>query len=116
MDQLIAHGRVKRGYVGISSVQIDSVTAKLHDEQVSQGLIIENMDSEGPAAKGGLKRGDVLLRINDQPINNVRNAMDIIAEMTPSSKAKFSVLRNGQPQVYTITVEEDVRFSHTKNN
>jgi serine protease DegS len=116
MDQLIAHGRVKRGYVGISSVQVDSVTAKLHNDKVSQGLIIENMDSEGPAAKGGLKHGDVLLQINDQPINNVRNAMDIIAEMSPDSKAKFTVLRNGQQQIYTITVEEDVRFSRSKNN
>ena len=111
MDELITHGRVRRGYVGISSVQIDSVTAKLQDVQAPQGLIIENMDSDGPAAKGGLQRGDVLLKINDKPINNVRDAMDIIAEMSPGTQAKFTVLRNGKQQICTITVEEDVRFN-----
>jgi serine protease DegS len=116
MDELITHGRVKRGYVGISSVQIDTVTAKLQNEQISQGLVIENMDSEGPAVKGGLQRGDLLLRINDKPINNVRNAMDIIAEMQPGTKAKFTVLRDGKQRVQTITVEEDVRFSKSNNN
>lgn len=116
MDELIAHGRVKRGYIGISSVQIDSVTAKLQDAEVTHGLIIENMDSAGPAVKGGLKRGDMLLRINDKPINNVRDAMDIIAEMPPGTKARFTVLRNGKQLVCTITVEEDLRFSKLKNN
>jgi serine protease DegS len=116
MDELIAHGRVKRGYVGISSVQIDTVTAKLQNEQIPQGLVIENMDNDGPAAKGGLKRGDLLLKINDQPINSVRNAMDIIAEMQPSTQAKFTVLRDGKQQVQTVIVEEDVRFSKSKNN
>ena len=116
MDELISHGRVKRGYVGISSVQIDSVTAKLQDAQLSKGLIIENMDSDGPAVKGGLQRGDLLLRINDKPINNVRDAMDIIAEMPPGTKAKFTVLRNGKQLVCTITVEEDVRFSESGNS
>ncbi|MDD2841794.1 MAG: outer membrane-stress sensor serine endopeptidase DegS [Tolumonas sp.] len=111
MDELITHGRVKRGYVGISSVQIDSVTAKLQNDQVSQGLVIENMDNNGPAVKGGLQRGDLLLQINDKPINNVRDAMDIIAEMPPGTKAKFTILRDGKQQVHTITVEEDTRFS-----
>jgi serine protease DegS len=97
-------------------VQIDTVTAKLQNEQISQGLVIENMDSEGPAVKGGLQRGDLLLRINDKPINNVRNAMDIIAEMQPGTKAKFTVLRDGKQRVQTITVEEDVRFSKSNNN
>ena len=74
------------------------------------------MDSEGPAVKGGLQRGDLLLQINDKPINNVRNAMDIIAEMPPGTKAKFTVLRDGKQRVQTITVEEDVRFSKSNNN
>lgn len=116
MDELITHGRVKRGYVGISSIQIDSVTAKLQDSEVTHGLIIENMDSEGPAVKGGLQRGDMLLRINDMPINNVRDAMDIIAEMPPGTKAKFTILRNGKQLIRTITVEEDLRFSRQRNN
>ncbi len=116
MDELITHGRVKRGYVGISSVQIDSVTAKLQDSEVTHGLVIENMDSEGPAVKGGLQRGDMLLRINDKPINNVRDAMDIIAEMPPGTQAKFTILRNGKQLLRTITVEEDLRFSKQGNN
>lgn len=116
MDELIAHGRVKRGYVGISSVQIDTVTAKLEGAKVPQGLVIENMDNDGPAAKGGLQRGDLLLQINNKPINNVLDAMDIIAEMQPGSQAKFTVSRNGKPQDFLITVDEDMRFNRQSNN
>ena len=42
--------------------------------------------------------------------------MDIIAEMPPGTKAKFTVLRNGKQLVCTITVEEDVRFSESGNS
>ena len=42
--------------------------------------------------------------------------MDIIAEMPPGTKAKFTVLRDGKQRVQTITVEEDVRFSKSNNN
>lgn len=116
MDQLISFGRVKRGYVGISSVQIDTLTAKLQNNSVARGLIIENLDNDGPAAKAGLQRGDILIKINDRPINNVRDAMDIIAEIPPGTSAQFLVLRNGKQQAHTVIVEEDVRFNQNNSD
>lgn len=110
MDELIAYGRVKRGYVGISSVQIDTLSAKLQNQQLTQGLVIENMEADGPAAKAGLLRGDVLVSINNNRISNVRDAMDVIADMKPDTKASFVVLRDGKQLNLTVTVEEDLRF------
>lgn len=110
MNELIAYGRVKRGYVGISGIQIDPVTAKLQNEEQELGLVIENMDKDGPAAKAGLKHGDILLKINQRSIHNVRDAMDYIAEMKPGSKADFTVSRNGKLEVHTVIVEEDNRY------
>lgn len=116
MDELIAYGRVKRGYIGISSIQIDTLSAKLQNEQLTQGLVIENMEANGPAAKAGLKRGDVLLTINNARITNIRDAMDMIAGMKPGTKATFVVLRDGKQINLTVTVEEDLRFRQQSTN
>lgn len=110
MDELIAYGRVKRGYVGITGVQIDPISAKMQNQEQAIGLVIENMDQDGPAAKAGLRRGDILLKIDGHNIHNVRDAMDIITEMKPGSKAIFTVSRNGKVETHTVIVEEDNRY------
>ena len=67
---------------------------KITNEQISQGLVIENMDSEGTGSKGGLVTRRPATVGSDKPINNVRNAMDIIAGNAAGQKAKFTVLHD----------------------
>lgn len=110
MEDLISHGRVLRGYLGISTVDIDSVSAKLLNLGELRGLVIENMDPNGPGAKAGLKRGDVLTELNHVPVKGVRAAMDTIAEAKPGSKVNVSVLRDGKSVRMDVVVEEDLRF------
>ena len=111
MKDLIANGRVTRGYLGISTVEIDTVTARLLNLGNLRGLVIENMDTAGPGARAGLKRGDILLKINGKEVSGVRAAMDMIAETGPGQQVKVTVLRNGKALELPIKVEEDQRYN-----
>ena len=114
MQELITSGRVLRGYIGISTVDVDPVTARLLNLGELRGLVVENMDKNGPAAKAGVASGDVLTRLNGQPLNGVRSAMDIIAESKPGTVVTIDILRDGKPLSLSITVEEDLRFNSAK--
>lgn len=112
MQDLIAHGRVLRGYLGISTVEIDVVTAKLLNLGELRGLVIENVDPNGPGAKAGLQRGDILTKIDDKAVSGVRSAMDIIAETKPGTKIPLFFIRQGKQEKVQIEVEEDLRFKN----
>ena len=112
MRELIARGRVSRGYVGISTVDVDPVTAKLMNLGEMRGLVIENLDPNGPGAKAGLQTGDILTKLDNKALEGVRSAMDTIAEAKPGAKVSISVLRNGKPINLVVTVEEDLRFKN----
>jgi serine protease DegS len=81
-----------------------------------RGLVIENLDPNGPAARGGLARGDVLLKINGEAISGVRSAMDKIVESRPGTKLTISVFRDGKPLEVQVTIEEDLRYQQRQQN
>lgn len=110
MDELIRNGRVIRGYLGISSVEVNPVVARMMNLGELRGLIIENIDPTGPASKGGLKRGDVLVKINGHAINGVRAVMDTIVESRPGTRLTISVFRDGKPLELDVIIEEDLRY------
>lgn len=110
MDELIANGRVIRGYLGVSSVEINPIVARMMNLGDLRGLVVESLDPNGPAAKGGLQRGDVLLKINGEAITGVRSAMDKIVESRPGTQLTISVFRAGKPLEVVVTIEEDLRY------
>ena len=77
-----------------------------------QGLVVESLDPDGPATKAGLRRGDVLLKINGEAISGVRPVMDKIVESRPGTKLTISVIRNGKPLDVDVIIEEDVRYQN----
>lgn len=116
MDELITNGRVIRGYLGISSVELNPIVARMMNLGDLRGLVIESLDPDGPASKGGLKRGDVLLKINGEALSGVRSAMDKIVESRPGTKLTISVFRDGKPLEVEVTIEEDLRYQQGKAN
>lgn len=114
MQELISHGRVIRGYLGISGADIPPMMAQLLKMGKRTGLFVEGLNEQGPAAKAGIKKEDVLLKINDQPILNTRHAMDKVAETHPGDVINITLLRDGKLLTLPITVEEDNRFQRLR--
>lgn len=110
MDELIANGRVIRGYLGISSIEINPIIARMMNLGDLRGLVIESLDPNGPAAKAGLQRGDVMLKINGEAITGIRSAMDRIVESRPGSQLRLSIARDGKTLELPVTIEEDMRY------
>lgn len=105
MTDLIEHGRVIRGWLG---VEIQEVTPRLaesfHLDDLN-GLIIAGIYRDGPAHRAGLQPGDVMLSINQKPVNG-RRSMIAIADVKPGERLTIDVLRNGKPAQVQVIVGE----------
>ncbi len=99
MQKIIENGRVVRGWLGIS-------TRTYLDR--SKGIIIDGVDPISPAAKAGLRKGDIIFQIEDIAINGMTQALDIIAETEPNTVLNFKIYRQNQPLDIPVTIEEAI--------
>ena len=106
MNQIVEHGKVVRGYLG---VHIQDVTPSLaHQFGLNQGggVLIGDVSPDTPAAKAGLKKGDVVLELNGQPIEAANQLQVQISQMAPGSSARMKIWRDGKSQDVTVNLGE----------
>ena len=103
VDQLRAHGKVTRSYLGVEAQQISPAMAKALNLPKSignppSGALVASVSQNSPAEKAGIKPGDVITELNGQKIGDPRALAIKVAGVTPGSDAKLQILRNGAPQ------------------
>ena len=96
MQQIIEHGEVIRGWLGVAIQNITEDLAQSFELESLDGVIISNIIRNGPADQAGLTRGDVITRINGDAVNNVRTALTLISQAKPGSTVKISGIRRGK--------------------
>lgn len=106
MDQIVEHGKVIRGYLGVSIQGVDPDMAKAFGLSHGGGALIADVSSDSPAAKAGLKRGDIVLELNGQTVNGPDELSVRVSESTPGSVAHLKVFRNGHEQNMDVTLGE----------
>ncbi|MGE0405419.1 MAG: DegQ family serine endoprotease [Candidatus Korobacteraceae bacterium] len=104
MRQLIQHGEVTRGYIGATVQEVTPEIAKVFGLKEARGVLIGDVEPSGPAAQAGIRRGDILLSMNGQPVEDVRNLRLRIAEMQPGTQVAFQVWRDGREIPVNITL------------
>ena len=102
MQQLITHGRVIRGFIGIEVEPMS--TANSQALGVAGGLLITAVYRDSPAEMAGLEPQDVLIGIDQKPVINGRSAMLKITGMNPGESAELTVLRGDQQLSLPITI------------
>jgi len=102
LDQIIAHGRVIRGWLGAEYANV----ASLQNAAEVRGVAIIGVYPNGPADKAGLHKGDVLLTMNNQRIPNQLVLRNREASMRPGTKVHLSGSRNGTPFSVVATLQE----------
>jgi serine protease Do len=96
VDQLLEHGKVERGWLG---VQIQPVTPEIADGfglPGPRGALVAEVSPAGPAAHAGFVQGDVILMVNGRPIERMRDLPLIVAEMPVGRAAEVTVWRGNQ--------------------
>lgn len=106
MDQIIAHGRVRRGWLGVSSEELPRATAAALGIDPPVALRISAVDSQGPAAKAGMREDDLVTHFNGQQIVNAQEALNRVAAMSPGSTLEIRGRRGREQLTIEATLEE----------
>ena len=104
-DQLKATGRVSRGRIGVQIAEVPADVAKALNLPENQGVLVNQVDPRGTAARAGLRAGDIILEFNREPLRAMNELPRRIGEARPGSKATLSVWRKGVTQNMTVTIE-----------
>jgi S1-C subfamily serine protease len=107
--QIIAHGSVThtgRAYLGVRLADVDATLAAQQNLSVDHGALIVSVSSGSPAASAGLRAGDVIVQINNNPVNDTQSLSDILVNMNPGTTAAVKVYRGNQQLTINVTLGE----------
>jgi serine protease Do len=96
MDDLLEYGKVQRGLLGIEITDVNAIVAETFHLSVNQGVLVNEVREESAAQESGLKGGDVIVAIDEQPINSVSELQEWVARNRPGEDISVTYLRNGQ--------------------
>ena len=119
IDQLREHGKVDRGWLGVQIQEVTPEIAKSFGLSKAEGALVADVTKNGPAAKAGLKQGDVILSFNGHAIDKVRDLPLVVAQTPVNEKAKVDVWRNGQNVSLDTTVgqmPDNPKIAQNDNN
>jgi len=106
VDDLEAHGKVDRGWLGVQIQEVTPAIAGNLGLQGDHGALVALVSADSPAAKAGLKQGDVILAFNGTDIAKMHDLPRLVAGIAPGSKADMTVWRDGHQSTLAVTVGE----------
>jgi len=106
MNQLITNGKIVRGYLGIIPQDINDNLANALDLKSNEGSLVGDVTPDGPADKGGLKRGDIIMSIDGTKIENSTQLRNIVAATEPGREVKVEILRDSKKMEKDIKLGE----------
>ncbi len=106
MESLISLGEVKRGWIGVEPRDLTPEMAENFDLPVKEGVLITGVLQNGPAGQGGMRPGDVVVKIQGQAIRNTRQLLNAVAELAPGSTGQVSVQRGAKVLELNVKVAQ----------
>jgi serine protease Do len=105
-DQLVSNGKVTRGYIGVylNPGEISEEMAKSFGRGEAGGVLIADVEKDGPADKAGIKSGDILTEINSSKIKDNTGFRNDVARIMPNKKAEIMLYRDGKPKKVSVTI------------
>ena len=108
VDELLATGRVSRGYLGIGlqSVALPEALKRLAPDSGARGVIVVSIETDGPAARAGLMLGDVLVALEGTPLHDPGDVQAAVAGRKVGTAVTVSLIRAGAPLQVAVTLAE----------
>jgi serine protease Do len=94
------------GYLGIAPENISKENMSRYGLSAPRGVGISNVSEGSPAAKAGLKKGDVILQFDNEPVTSTRKLLRLVGESAPEQSVRLTISRNGSEQHVNVTLGE----------
>jgi serine protease Do len=104
VDELIRYGKVRRGWLGVSVQELDAQLLRHFKLDRNNGVLVVGVADSSPAGKAGLKRGDIIIGIDEHEVKNKLDFRGRMASYTVSSSIRFSILRDGKVKKVRVRV------------
>ncbi len=105
VDALIKNGKVEHGYMGIGISDVTPDEAKFFNVKTATGAVVSQVEPDSPAAKAGLKVGDVITGLNGKTVNDSGELQVEVGQKQPGTKIDLTVLRDGKSMQVPVTLE-----------
>ena len=105
-EQLIEFGQTRRGWLGVYIQEVTPDIAESLGLDDAIGALISSVNKAGPAAKGGIQPGDVIVKFDSKLIEKMRDLPRIVAETDIGAKVKVELFRQGKSETVTVTLGE----------
>lgn len=104
IEQLKKTGKVERGWLGVAFQQMDKDLAESFGLSQPKGALVAEVMEDSPAAKAGLKSGDIIMKFDDHPIASASDLPHLVGFTKPGTTVKLEVLRKGETKNMNLTV------------
>ena len=104
-QDLIAHGKVSRGYIGINIGEVDNAIAKSLGMDAPKGIIIQGIVEDGAASQADLKAGDIILEIDNREVNRPNELQSYVASLTAGTTVNLKIFRDGKTLERKVTLK-----------
>jgi serine protease Do len=105
-DQLVQHGKVTRGRLGVSIQEVTSALAESFGLKGPQGALVSSVEKGSPAERAGLEPGDVIVRFNGREVTRSADLPLLVADSHPGARTEIEVIRKGAPKSLPVTIGE----------
>jgi serine protease Do len=106
MSQVLDHGKVTRGYLGVVVQPISPAMARALGQSEPKGALVGDVSAKGPAQAGGVERGDIILQLNGESMNDANQLRNTVSMMPPGETVKLKISRNGSMRDLSVKLGE----------
>src|SRR5215831_14758921 len=105
-QQLVTHGKVVRGYMGVSIQALTSDLAQSLHVNTTEGVLVADVSPRSPAAQAGLKRGDVIVSFNGHAVHEPGQLRNLVAMTAPGTQARLQIVREDHQRDVSVELGE----------
>jgi len=106
MNQILEHGRVTRGWLGVTAQPLTPAMSRVFGRSSETGALIADVAAGSPAEAAGLARGDIILDLNGSPITDSRTLSLTVAALAPGTTVRLKIFHNGYERDLSVTLGE----------
>ncbi|MEY2619496.1 MAG: putative serine protease degQ precursor [Pseudomonadota bacterium] len=103
LEGIVKEGAVRRGWIGVEPADLSPELVETFGVKTRRGVLITGVLQNGPAARAGVRPGDVIIEVGGKPVANVSELLSSVAALRPGAAAQFKLQRKDAPVTVTVT-------------